>query len=410
MRSGTRPSAAGRADPPFPRLREPGLPHIFPAVNRVPTAVVAILLATASGPGTVAADSSPQIRILRDVGPEGRGNAAASVALTELARLGADELPRILAGMNGADPVARNWLRAAAEAIATREATAGKALPVAELEKFLLDQANDPRARRLAYDWIARTDAPRAGQIIVGMLDDPAPELRRDAVQRLLDEAANFRAGANPAGAAARFRIALAAARDVDQIEAAAKALRDLGQTVDLPRVFGWLREWQVIGPFDNTGRQGFARVFPPEELAFDPAAAFDGTTGRVRWQPLVSTNEYGLVDLNKPYGPLKEVAGYTRTLLHVDRAQPAELRLGCKNAWKIWLNGRYVFGREEYHRGAEIDQYRLPVQLRAGPNEILVKICQNEQKEEWTVEWEFQLRVTDPTGNPIPAAAAPAP
>jgi hypothetical protein len=30
------------------------------------------------------------------------------------------------------------------------------------------------------------------------------------------------------------------------------------------------------------------------------------------------------------------------------------------------------------------------------------VKLCQNEQKEKWTVEWEFQLRVCDSTGTAI--------
>ncbi|MFM7077762.1 MAG: hypothetical protein ACKO3G_17090, partial [Planctomycetaceae bacterium] len=88
--------------------------------------------------------------------------------------------------------------------------------------------------------------------------------------------------------------------------------------------------------------------------------------------------------------------------------ARPAEIRLGCKNAWKIWLNGEPVFEREEYHRGMEIDQYRLPVTLRQGPNTILVKLCQDEQRRPWTTEWEFQLRVCDEVGTAIhPAGAA---
>ena len=38
----------------------------------------------------------------------------------------------------------------------------------------------------------------------------------------------------------------------------------------------------------------------------------------------------------------------------------------------------------------------------RKGANTILVKACQNEQKEEWTVQWQFQLRVCDATGTAI--------
>lgn len=92
------------------------------------------------------------------------------------------------------------------------------------------------------------------------------------------------------------------------------------------------------------------------------------------------------------------------------DTARSAEIRLGCKNAWKIWLNGQLLFGRDEYHRGMQIDQYRLPVQLQPGRNTILVKACQNEQVEAWTVEWQFQLRVCDSLGAAIHSSAtAPA-
>jgi hypothetical protein len=42
---------------------------------------------------------------------------------------------------------------------------------------------------------------------------------------------------------------------------------------------------------------------------------------------------------------------------------------------------------------------------LKKGANTVLVKCCQDEQKEEWTVEWEFQLRVCDRAGSAILAA-----
>ena len=85
---------------------------------------------------------------------------------------------------------------------------------------------------------------------------------------------------------------------------------------------------------------------------------------------------------------------------------RPAEIRIGTGNAWKVWLNGKFVFGRDAYHRGAMLDQYLLPIQLRKGPNTLLVKCCQNEQKETWTVEWRFQLRICDQTGSAIRQAA----
>jgi len=110
-----------------------------------------------------------------------------------------------------------------------------------------------------------------------------------------------------------QYSTALKAARDIDQIEAIAKAMKELGQPVKLQEVFGWLCDWKVIGPFDNTGGAGFERVFPPEQQ-IDFQAEYDGKTGKVRWQPLTTTNEYGLVDFNKPIAALKGVTGYACT------------------------------------------------------------------------------------------------
>ncbi len=88
--------------------------------------------------------------------------------------------------------------------------------------------------------------------------------------------------------------------------------------------------------------------------------------------------------------------------------ARDVELRLGCKNAWKIWHNGKLIFGRDEYHRGARIDQYQLKLRLATGRNTFLVKLCQNEQMEDWTKEWQFQLRVCDATGTAVLAKNRP--
>ena len=108
------------------------------------------------------------------------------------------------------------------------------------------------------------------------------------------------------------------------------------------------------------------------------------------------------MVDFNQAISSLKGVAGYATAEFWSDSARSAQVRLGCKNGWKIWVNGTLVFGRDEYHRSAEIDQYRMPVSLKAGKNILLVKCTQNEQTQDWAKEWEFQLRVTDEQGTPI--------
>ncbi|MCB1091594.1 MAG: hypothetical protein KDL87_08685, partial [Verrucomicrobiae bacterium] len=255
----------------------------------------------------------------------------------------------------------------------------------------------------------SKIDPAAAEALVPGFLNDPSTELRRDAVALLITEGKSQIEKADNPSAIATFRKALDSARDVDQIQDIAKQLSEkLEQEVDLPRHFGFLTHWKMIGPFDNTGREGFASVFPPEtEIKLD--ATYPGKEGKqVGWQPFASTDEYGKIDFNLPFGPLKEVTGYAYTEYTAAEARPAELRLGCKDAWKVWFNGELVFGRDEYHRGQRIDQYKMPVQLKEGKNTILVKACQNEQTQDWTVEWEFQLRVCDATGTAILATDRP--
>ena len=141
--------------------------------------------------------------------------------------------------------------------------------------------------------------------------------------------------------------------------------------------------------------------IYPPEH-GIDLKAEYPGKEGLARWQPLTGNDDFGMIDLNKPFGKLKEVAGYAWTEFESPDERQVELRMGCKNAWKVWVNGELLFGRNEYHRGMQIDQYRMTAKLKRGTNEILVKVCQNEQMESWTVEWEFQLRVCDATGTAI--------
>jgi hypothetical protein len=306
--------------------------------------------------------------------------------------------------MDESNDIALNWLRAAVDAIAQRELAAGHPLPVKDLERFLQAQRHHPRARRLAYELLQRASPASTALLLAGMMDEPSTEIRRDAIQRAIEEAGTRRRDGRTNDAVKGFRSALRSARDVDQIENIARELKDLGSPVALPTVFGWVSHWKIIGPFDSTGGIGFEKAYPPEEKV-DLQAEYEGKAGKIRWQDLNAGGDYGLVDFNKPCGELKGVAGYAYAEFDSADLRPVEFRLGCKNAWKLWVNGQLLFGRDEYHRGMEIDQYRIKTALKRGKNTILLKICQNEQKEDWTKEWEFQLRITDALGTPIASA-----
>jgi hypothetical protein len=69
----------------------------------------------------------------------------------------------------------------------------------------------------------------------------------------------------------------------------------------------------------------------------------------------------------------------------------------------KLFLCGKELAGRDEYHHGSGFDALRGTGTLKAGENVLVVKVCQNNQAEAWAQDWFFQVRVCDDTGGPLP-------
>jgi hypothetical protein len=363
----------------------------------------ALLLALAAVPHAVAADAGPLLARIKAVGSEGAGNAEAAQAWRELVALGPDALPAILTAFND-DERACNWLRAAVDAVAEREVNAGRQLPADKLEAFLKDIKHAPAARRLAYEWLTRTDSTAPERLLPGMLNDPSVELRRDAVAVVLKEAGNKLAKKDRDGAKTAFKKALSGARDRDQVEAIAKALKDLGEPVDLAAHFGFICTWRLIGPFDSSGGKGYAAAFEPEKHV-DLAAVLSGKGGKeLRWTTYTTADPYGNVDLNKAIGKHMGVAGYAYAVVESSAERAVEVRVGTKNAVKIFVNGQRVYAKEEYHHGKFLDQHIARVTLKKGRNTLLLKVCQNEQlTDSWAQEWDFQARLCDAVGGAVP-------
>ena len=365
--------------------------------------VLPSLLIARPDPAADEARVTELLAVLDGVAPEGADNETAARAWAALSTLDAGALPALLGAIDRERPVPANWIRAAVDSIAERTLKEGGALPRAELNGFVADRENAPRARRLAYEWLLRFDSTAAERWIPKMLTDPSVEFRRDAVERLLLVAKRADAAQEEAAraAAALYRETLRGARDEDQVKLIVERLRAYGEEVDLATHFGFLQRWKIAGPFDNTEVKGFHTAYTPEQtVALE--AEYEGKTGPVRWVDYVSDDEYGLVDLNQGLAKEKEVLGYAYHEFSSAQEQDVELRVGSKNAFKIWVNGGLVYERDEYHHGTKMDHYRAKAHLKTGKNAILVKLCQNHQTEPWTVEWEFQLRVCDATGTAI--------
>lgn len=350
-------------------------------------------------PPISAATVDELIQSIKAVGPEGAGHAEAKQAVKQLSRGSSQTLLPILTAMNDANPLAANWLLGAFEAVADRAVKTKTSLPAKELEAFVIETKHNPLARRLAYDWLLKLDVSLAERLIPGMLLDPGADFRRDAVQRLIDQAVDAQGKEDKVAAVKLFQEALRGATDDDQVQAIVKPLKELGETVDLQKHFGFVVRWKLIGPFENHDLVGFDAVYPPENN-LDFQAKYSGKDGKeVAWVDHTTEDEYGAVDLRKAIPPFKGAVTYAAAEFNTKTASTVEIRLGTPNAWKLWVNGKLMFARDEYHRGTQLDQYKVPVKLTAGKNVILLKVCENEQTEEWAQDYKFQLRVSDSSG-----------
>ena len=109
-----------------------------------------------------------------------------------------------------------------------------------------------------------------------------------------------------------------------------------------------------------------------------------------------------GACSLNTASGSRLKTSVRTSTRVYPLRLF-VEIRAGSNNAVRIYLNGKEIFFREEYHHGMQMDQHVGRAMLKAGRNEVLVKVCQNEQTDAWAQQWSFQLRICDSLGGAVP-------
>jgi len=309
-------------------------------------------------------------------------------------------MPRLLLAMQTPNPVAANWLRTAYEQVVARELSRPEPrFPLVELKAFVKDPAHSGRVRRLALALCERLEPGFTDAWVPDQFSDP--EFRADAVEVLVAAGAKAVDAGDSETAKQKFTLAFEHARDSQQVVRAADRLKALGSAVDVPAQLGLVVDWWLLGPFAAPGFSGFDLVFPPEERV-DLAAEYTGADGQpIRWLRHHTDDPLGLVNLVQGVAPAAEAAGYAYAELNSPRDMPAQLRTGADDNCTVWLNGQKVFGRQQWLNGIRLDRFVTPVQLRAGKNQLLVKICQGPQHKDPQVpnNWSLQLRFCDENG-----------
>lgn len=353
--------------------------------------------------GTVVSDDpGPDLELIAGVGPRGQGTVEARQARDRLARRGLEILPPLLLAMDTPDPIAANWYRTVYEDIVARElASRSPAWPLEFLNDYVRDTRRKGRPRRLVLGLLERLEPGFTAQWLPERLDDP--EFRYEAVALTLATGERALRENKDVEARKAFRKAFESARDSAQVTSVAAKLKSLGEPADPVQHLGLVTQWWLIGPFDAPQKTGFATVFEPERQV-DLTARYRGQTGEIAWKPHRETSPLGQVDLNAVLGTTREAVGYAWAELEVPQDQAAQLRCGADDNCSVWLNGEKVFAREQWLNGTRFDRFIAPIQLKAGRNTLLVKVCQGPQHKDPEVpnNWSLQLRLCDDGGRGI--------
>ena len=369
----------------------------------------ALLLGILFFPGTIKAGdgnkASELAKSLNDAQPRGGNSELLGQKWKALIAEGQDGVPAILKAMDPQKPLGLNWLRPALDAVLEKEKASSKTLSF--LQSFVRDVNEPGVARRQAFEWLQKLEPEKAQNLVSGFLNDTNPELRRDAVGA---ELAALKALPKGKGVLEKAQNLLKVACDLDQVSDLAKTLKSEGVEVDLLKHYGFLTDWAVLGVFDNTKEEGFDKSYPAEPLP-DVSKSYAGKDGKpIQWFTTKTNSPEGIVDLNKVIGKEKSAVAYVWTRVESEKDQEVEVRLGCITSLKVWLNSELVFQRDEYHHGQNANQHIARCKLKKGVNDLVIKVCQNNQKDSWAQNWQFQARFTDFAGYRAGVKQAPLP
>ena len=126
---------------------------------------------------------------------------------------------------------------------------------------------------------------------------------------------------------------------------------------------------WFQIGPFtaDN-----FDQLHAKEFVAAS-VSNYDQPAGELKW------TENNLADGKVHALPLGNLAAtYLHRRVNLEKATNLTLSLGSDDSITVWVNGEKVHDNK-VSRAPAADQDKVKVELRAGENDLLVKVCNNQ-------------------------------
>jgi len=166
----------------------------------------------------------------------------------------------------------------------------------------------------------------------------------------------------------------------------------------------GLIRSWRGIGGFDNEDGKGFDVAYPPE-LKIELDRTYVGSRGKVRWRSVDQDGPEPALELEELFYPVHWNTAYLVTYVKSSADLELVLEITTSAPIKVWVNDRNVLSNREIRRGRH-RQFRIPVEVHAGFNKLLVKSCAG--KGQWRVGTWFASKQGDRVDLPVVSTPQP--
>ncbi|HSW59375.1 MAG TPA: transglutaminase domain-containing protein, partial [bacterium] len=153
----------------------------------------------------------------------------------------------------------------------------------------------------------------------------------------------------------------------------------------------GFIRDWWIIGGFDNDNGKGFYDEYGPER-ELDIKKTYKGKVVNVSWRKIRFNGHKGFIPFDSFVSPSNDSLAYMLANIFSPVDKDVILNISTSDAIKIWVNGTNVFEEENIsHFG--YDNVSVKVKLFKGENTILLKTCQKNDV------WSAGVRITETSG-----------
>ncbi|MGE5398860.1 MAG: tetratricopeptide repeat protein [Ignavibacteriales bacterium] len=155
------------------------------------------------------------------------------------------------------------------------------------------------------------------------------------------------------------------------------------------------LKDWMLIGPFENISAQGYDKVYPPE-TEFISDKTYEGKSGvPAKWTLLKKNRSDCWTDFTRYYAHTSAVF-YGNTFIYSPVKQTVQIRVGTSGSLRTFLNDQMIMDVFDENNN-DLDTYITETVLQEGWNRLLIKCGSSE-----IASCNFLVRITDKNGGRI--------